>query len=61
MEWQVFMDRMICDTKQLMENMVTHRQPVQHSASGSDVITLSLPHHNPRTYILDCLQPLDLC
>ncbi len=41
-EWQVFVHGTISDRKQLMENAVTHRQPVELS-----VIMFSLSHHDP--------------
>ena len=53
-------DGTVCGRKQLMENAATHRQPVQLSESGGDVITPSLPQHDPRRCVLDCLQRLDL-
>ena len=54
------LDRMISDRKQLMKNTVMHRQPVQLPESGGDKITLSLPHHDPSSCVLECLQSLDL-
>ena len=47
-----FVDGMISDRKQLMENMAMHRQPVELSESGGDVITFLLPHHNPTSCVL---------
>ena len=41
------MDKTMSDRKQLMENMVMHRHPMQLSESGDDMITFSLPHHDP--------------
>ena len=40
------MDGTISDRKQLTENAVVHRQPVQLSENGGDVITFSLPRHD---------------
>ena len=59
-EWQVFMGGTVSDRKQLMENTVTHRKPVQLSEKKGDVITFSLPHHDLSSCVLDCLQSLDL-
>ena len=53
------MDGTISDRKQLMENTVTHRKPVELSESRGDVIKFSLPHHDPSGCILDCLQSVD--
>ena len=58
-EWQVLMDG-TSDRKQLMENTVTHRKPVQLSERRGDVITFSTPHHDPSSCVLDCLQSFDL-
>ena len=55
------MDGTISDRKQLMENTVTHRKPVELSESRGDVVTSSLPHHDPSSCVLYCLQSLDLC
>ena len=54
------MDGTIKDRKQLMENMVMHRQPVELFESRGDVIMFSLPHHEPSSCVPDCLQSLDL-
>ena len=54
------MDGTINDRKQLLENTVTHRQPVELSESRGDVLTFSVPHHSPSSCALDCLQSLDL-
>ena len=50
-ERQVVMDATISDRKQLMENAVMHRQPVQLSESGGDVITFSLLRHDPSSCV----------
>ena len=54
------MDETISDRKQLMENTVTHRKLVELSENRGDVITFSLPHNDPSSCVLDCLQSLDL-
>ena len=46
--------------KQLMENTVTHKKLVELSESRGDVITFFLPHHDPSSCVLDCLQSFDL-
>ena len=55
------MDETISDRKQLMENTVTHRQPVELAENKDDVITFSLPYHVASSCVLDCLQSLDVC
>ena len=54
------MDETISDRKQLMENTVKHRQPVELAENKDDVITFFLPHHDPSSCVLDCLQSLHL-
>ena len=50
---RVFMDGMIRERKQLMENAVMHRQPVQLSERWGDVIRFSPSRHDHSSCVLD--------
>ena len=60
LEWQFSKDRTTHNRKQLMENTVMHRQPVQLSEREADASTImfSQPHHDHSCCVLDCLQLL---
>ena len=57
---RVFMDGMIRERKQLMENAVMHRQPAQLSERWRDVIRFSPSRHDHSSWVLDWPQSLDL-